>query len=148
MSVSSKKSKSSKGKQEKKTESGSFSFPDGSVYNGEFVTGADGVKARKGKGTYTSAAESYNGTWDNDKQDGQGVYKFNSGAVYKGSFSGGCFHGQGLYTFADGACYNGMWSMNKMHGSGVYVDAQKIQYKGSFFNGMFDSGKSFVSVRP
>jgi len=148
MSVASKKSSKSKGSKEAAAkERGSFSFADGSVYNGEF-TGADGVKTRKGKGTYTSAAESYNGTWENDRQDGQGVYKFNSGAVYKGSFSEGAFHGQGQYTFADGAYYNGQWSMNKMHGSGIYVDAQKIEYQGSFFNGMFDSGKSFVSVRP
>jgi hypothetical protein len=127
-------------------DSGSFVFPDGSSYNGEFKE-VNGTKVRHGKGTYTSAQESFVGLWENDKQEGEGVYRFNSGAVYKGGFSQGEFNGKGKYTFADGASYDGEWSHSKMHGKGVYVDAQKVEWAGQFFNGMFDSGKSFVSVR-
>jgi hypothetical protein len=145
MSKTSKSSKKSKGTQDA-PETGAFNFPDGSTYIGEFKE-LNGVKLRHGKGTYTSAQESYVGRWETDKQEGEGVYKFNSGAVYKGNFSQGAFHGQGKYTFADGASYEGEWSMNKMHGQGVYVDSQKVEWAGQFFNGLYDSGKSFVSVR-
>jgi len=146
MSKGSKGSKKSKEGEEALQETGVFTFPDGSSYNGEYKE-VGGVKARHGKGTYTSAQESYVGRWDSDKQDGEGVYKFNSGATYKGSFSQGTFHGRGKYTFSDGASYDGEWSANKMHGQGVYIDSQKVEWAGQFFNGMYDSGKSFVSVR-
>jgi hypothetical protein len=149
MSKSSKSSKKggkvNKGGEETQ-ETGTFNFPDGSSYNGEYKE-VNGVKQRHGKGTYTSALESYVGRWEADKQDGEGVYKFNSGAVYKGTFTQGAFHGKGKYSFSDGASYGGEWSMNKMHGQGVYIDSQKVEWAGQFFNGMYDSGKSFVSVR-
>jgi hypothetical protein len=58
------------------------------------------------------------------------------------------FHGEGKYQFSDGAQYVGSWNMNKMHGKGLYVDAASVRWEGTFFNGMFDSGKSYVSVRP
>ena len=85
--------------------------------------------------------------WASDCQEGEGVYKFNSGAVYTGNFSRGAFHGQGKYLFPDGAYYEGEWNMNKMHGRGEYVDANKVSYKGDFFNGLYDSGRSYVNVR-
>jgi hypothetical protein len=142
--ASSKKSK--KGAAPKPAENGAFTFSDGSSYAGEFVT-VNGVKVRQGKGTYSSMSESFEGTWAQDRQEGEGVYKFNSGAEYSGNFSAGAFHGQGKYTFPDGAYYNGDWNMNKMHGKGEYVDANNVSYKGDFFNGLYDSGKSFVNVR-
>lgn len=147
MSQSSKKSKGSKKGKSAEAETGSFSFADGSSYTGEYVVAKDGTKVRSGKGTYTSSHESYVGLWENDRQEGEGVYKFNSGAVFKGTFSQGLFHGKGKYTFPDGAIYDGEWSQNKMHGTGIYTDAQKVEWSGQFFNGMYDSGKSFVSVR-
>jgi hypothetical protein len=35
-----------------------------------------------------------------------------------------------------------------MHGEGIYTDAEKVVVQGTFFNGMYNSGKSYVSVRP
>lgn len=37
---------------------------------------------------------------------------------------------------------------NKMHGSGVYIDAKGKKYEGDFFNGAYDSGTSYISLRP
>ena len=121
----SKGSKKSKGKPAE-AETESFSFPDGSSYSGEYVE-VNGIKVRSGKGSYTSSQESYTGKWENDKQEGEGLYRFNSGAIYKGTFSQGLFQGKGKHTFPDGAVYDGEWSQNKMHGSGVYTDAQKVE---------------------
>jgi hypothetical protein len=142
--ASSKKSK--KGAAPAAPELGTFTFADGSTYSGQFVV-LNGVKVREGNGSYSSSSESFEGTWAGDRQEGEGTYKFNSGAEYTGSFSQGAFHGQGKYLFPDGAHYEGGWSMNKMHGKGEYVDANKVSFKGDFFNGLYDSGKSFVNVR-
>ena len=90
--ASSKKSK--KGAAPAAPENGTFTFVDGSSYSGMFVV-VNGVKVREGKGSYTSASESFEGMWAADRQEGEGTYKFNSGAVYTGSFSQGAFQGQG-----------------------------------------------------
>jgi hypothetical protein len=126
--------------------SGEFSLPDGSRYVGDWKELA-GVKVRDGQGTMTSGPEVYKGSWVEDKMDGVGEYSFASGAIYKGDFKKNVFHGKGEYTFQDGAIYTGHWQDNKMHGEGTYTDKDKIEFKGTFFNGFFDSGKSYVSVR-
>jgi hypothetical protein len=35
-----------------------------------------------------------------------------------------------------------------MHGEGEYRDADGVSWKGNFFNGMYDSGRSYLSLRP
>jgi hypothetical protein len=127
---------------------GSFSFPDGSKYEGDYQQGADNIKLRHGKGVFTNGPERYSGEWSGDKMNGQGIYEFASGAVYKGSFKNGFFDGEGVYKFPDGATYIGGWVSNKMHGRGEYTDAENVKWSGEFFNGMFDSGRSFISLRP
>lgn len=127
---------------------GTFSFPDGSSYTGEYTTSENGVKVRNGKGSYVNISEKYVGCWVNDKMSGEGMYQFASGAVYQGKFQDGLFSGYGKYSWPDGAVYAGDWLLNKMHGSGTYVDANKVESKGTWYNGMFDSGRSYVSVRP
>ena len=125
---------------------GEFMFQDGSIYTGEFVT-EGGVKKRDGTGTFKSTSESYTGSWKADMQEGEGEYRFSSGALYVGSFSKGAFHGHGRYTFPDGAFYEGEWNMSKMHGKGSFTDAKQVTYSGDFYNGLYDNGKSFVSMR-
>ena len=128
--------------------SGTFSFPDGSSYSGEYSVDAAGAKVRSGKGVYTSASEKYSGGWLADRMHGEGTYHFASGAVYQGGFQDGFFAGFGTYSWPDGARYAGNWLQSKMHGEGEYVDAQKIASRGYFYNGQFDSGRSYVSLRP
>ena len=89
-----------------------------------------------------------NGAWVNDKMHGDGVYKFASGSVYEGAFRENMFHGKGVYLYADGAKYVGQWENNKMHGQGEYTDAAGVIWSGTFFNGLYDSGKTYVSLRP
>lgn len=40
------------------------------------------VKLREGPGKYRNQYESYDGDWKHDLMDGQGIYKFASGAQY------------------------------------------------------------------
>jgi hypothetical protein len=58
------------------------------------------------------------------------------------------FDGEGAYVFPDGAQYKGMWCAGKMHGRGEYIDSSKIVWNGEFFNGLYDSGRSYISLRP
>ena len=36
---------------------------------------------------------------------------------------------------------------NKMHGYGSYTDAEGVVFKGQFFNGKYNIGRAFVSLR-
>ncbi len=125
---------------------GEFLLPDGSSYCGDWKE-FDGLKVRDGFGTMKFGPESYRGQWVSDKMNGEGEYTFASGGKYKGHFKNNILEGEGEYVFPDGAIYSGSWLNNKMHGKGVYTDKDKIEFKGLFVNGMFDSGKSYVSVR-
>ena len=126
---------------------GVFLYPDGSKYEGEWRS-VDGLRFRQGQGKFSTGPESYEGTWNEDVMEGEGVYTFSSGATYSGSFVNNSFEGQGKYTFPDSAVYTGGWSNGKMHGEGEYVDADGVSWKGNFFNGMYDSGRSYISLRP
>ena len=143
-------------------ESGCFIFPDGSKYEGEWKM-IDGVQMKDGNGTFTCGPDRYSGGWVHDRMDGEGEYIFSSGALYRGSFSQNQFHGEGEYIFPDGAkyryfvikrldvrnrCVSGGWARGKMHGTGVYTDPDGVEWRGNFFNGMFDSGRSYLSLRP
>jgi hypothetical protein len=35
-----------------------------------------------------------------------------------------------------------------MHGQGVFTDADKVRWSGDFFNGSFDSGRTYTTLRP
>lgn len=126
--------------------SGEFTFPDESIYVGEWKE-VSGVKTRDGAGTYTFGPEKYSGQWVDDKMEGTGEYHFASGAVYKGSFKHNVMEGEGQYFFTDGATYKGGWHNNKMHGKGVYADKDKIEYQGKFVNGLYDTGKDYFTFR-
>jgi hypothetical protein len=34
-----------------------------------------------------------------------------------------------------------------MHGFGVYKDGEGVEFKGQFFNGKYNNGRAFVSLR-
>ncbi len=124
-------------------------FPDGGRYQGDWQQlGENGVKTRHGQGVWTCGPEEYSGSWVTDAMSGEGTYKFASGACYRGSFVNNQFEGKGEYIFADSATYLGEWKGGKMHGEGVYTDKDKVSWSGSFFNGLYDSGRSYISLRP
>lgn len=131
---------------------GSFIFTDNSKYEGDYqLNVSDGSKKRQGNGTLTwndGPTESYTGQWNEDRMNGSGTYIFASGASYQGSLKDNAFDGQGVYSFTDGAHYSGNWQQNKMHGAGEYVDPSGVVWKGKFFNGLYDSGKTHISLRP
>jgi hypothetical protein len=44
--------------------------------------------------------------------------------------------------------YRGQWQANKMHGQGTYMDKDGFSVTGEFFNGMYNTGKTYLSLRP
>lgn len=134
---------------------GTFNFPDNTKYTGQWIE-IDGVKSRHGQGSFTFLSskttagcdEIYTGDWEMDMMTGQGSYTFASGNKYKGGFKNNSFEGQGEYLYTDGASYVGQWHNNKMHGKGVYTDSNDVKCSGEFFNGMYNSGRSYISLRP
>ncbi|CAM9546050.1 unnamed protein product [Heterosigma akashiwo] len=131
---------------ETETGTGSFIFVDGGRYDGGWFS-ENGVKYRHGTGTYVDGPETYEGEWDRDKMQGKGKMIFATGATYEGDFQASLFHGEGTYTWQDGSTYTGGWRENKMHGNGCLIDADGIQWKGQFYNGKYNNGRSYLLLK-
>ena len=54
--------------------------------------------------------------------EGDGIYRYKSGAIYSGSWKNNLHHGLGRYSFFDGCVYEGEWLEHKMNGEGVFID--------------------------
>eukprot|EP00638_Chattonella_subsalsa_P022089 CAMPEP_0117872494 /NCGR_PEP_ID=MMETSP0950-20121206/11114_1 /TAXON_ID=44440 /ORGANISM="Chattonella subsalsa, Strain CCMP2191" /LENGTH=174 /DNA_ID=CAMNT_0005725273 /DNA_START=211 /DNA_END=735 /DNA_ORIENTATION=- len=125
---------------------GVFIFVDGSRYDGEWMM-ENGKRLRHGFGKFVDGPETYEGQWDHDQMHGEGKMIFATGATYEGFFDKNVFHGEGMYTWADGSSYTGGWRENKMHGEGCFIDSEKIEWKGQFYNGKFNNGRSYLMLK-
>ena len=107
---------------------GTATFPDGSVYEGEF---SDGV--RHGTGKYTYAAPppgedeepkpplgEYNGAWKEGRKEGIGIMVYANKAKYHGNWKDGKQDGTGTLYYPNGDIYTGSWHAGKKHGPGTY----------------------------
>ena len=91
-----------------------------------------------GQGTYTyPSGDKYVGEWKDGKSHGQGTYTFGKGEwegnKYVGEWMNGMNHGQGTYTWADGRKYVGEWTNDKMHGQGTFTSADGSTIKEGLF---------------
>ena len=60
---------------------GSYTWPSGSKYHGQWQTG---IKHGEGTHTFTDGSK-YEGQWENGKQHGRGIYSFTDGSKYESS---------------------------------------------------------------
>jgi hypothetical protein len=106
------------------------------------------VKVKHGHGTVVIAStltkdssqkEEYTGEWFEDAMQGEGTYRYKSGAVYSGQWLSNKHHGIGRYCFDDGQVYEGEWVNHKMHGDGVFIDKEGNKWEGIFVDGVFQS---------
>lgn len=127
--------------------SGEFDYKNGYTYTGDWER-INSVTKRQGYGTLTrvvptdnggSLTEEYVGQWHNNLMQGQGQFKYLSGAVYVGEWEQSKHHGEGLYRFPNGAQYSGQWQRHKMHGVGTYTDPKGVEWEGIFIDGTYDS---------
>ena len=113
---------------------GKYTFADGTVYEGAFSCGKF-----HGKGNQLlSNGDSYEGDFFNDEFHGKGKYTFENGVVYQGDFVYGRFHGKGNQVLSNGDSYEGGFSNHEFHGKGKYTSLENgTVYEGDFVNGKF-----------
>ena len=61
------------------------------------------------------------GTWKNDKANGQGVFIYENGDRYEGNFLNSDKSGHGRYTFHDGSLYDGNFHADERNGIGSMI---------------------------
>mgnify|MGYP005649617647 FL=1 len=79
----------------------------------------------------------YEGEWQNDRYNGQGVYTFPDGSLYYGNFKDNYFSGQGTFYWPDGDSYVGEFKYDKFNGIGTLTWADGSQQEGLWSNGEF-----------
>jgi len=88
---------------------GTYTWPNGRVYNGEWNN-----IFRHGKGSYWwPDGRTYVGDWRNDKRHGAGVYSWPDGDAFEGKFHEGRRFGQGILRLASGDVFEQEWSEEK-----------------------------------
>jgi len=111
--------------------SGTYIFPSGAYYTGEFEKGMF-----NGNGTYIDKnGNMYVGEFTENKRTGEGVFYLVNGDKYEGSFINGSLSGAGIYTSLNGQSYFGNFRNNKFHGLG------ELSINGIVSNGEFIDGK-------
>ncbi|CBY31602.1 unnamed protein product [Oikopleura dioica] len=106
---------------------GSFVFPNGDTYRGQYCSGETGIK-RHGKGKWVSkSGYEYDGEWDEDVIQGSGTMNLPDGSKYSGIFESGKYQGKGTLTWKDGSSYSGPFIQNKPSGDGIFTDGQNKQ---------------------
>ncbi|CAJ1366778.1 unnamed protein product [Effrenium voratum] len=68
----------------------------------------------------TLILSSYEGSWEEDQQCGEGSYKWSDGSSYEGNMEQGKMHGQGRFVWPDGSSYEGSWCSGALHGQGRF----------------------------
>jgi hypothetical protein len=100
---------------------GVYAYPDGTIYEGEFV------KSKfQGQGRRTlPSGEMYEGEFKNDKYNGFGTLNFADGSYYKGNFKNDKFSGEGEFVDADGTTMRGMFKAGKFLGEPETVPVEE-----------------------
>ena len=112
------------------TGKGRFEWPDGRLYNGEFVDGQpDGVGSE-----VLPDGTRYRGHWYRGQRDGVGTLNFPDGGRYEGDFSRGARAGLGAYVGAADS-YDGEWVDDAPHGAGTFKYPDGSHYQGEWVAG-------------
>ncbi|MEM6379912.1 MAG: caspase family protein, partial [Bacteroidota bacterium] len=70
-----------------------------------------------------------------DCTNGEGIFKYTSGAKYVGEFVNGEIHGQGICYYSDGSKYEGQWRYRYPEGQGTKTYADKSTWTGRWKKG-------------
>ncbi|CAD7964384.1 unnamed protein product [Amoebophrya sp. A120] len=104
---------------------------DGTKYVGNHVMGN-----KHGKGKYIwQDGSSYEGQFENDVVQGEGVLKDTDGGVYSGQFFDNMQHGRGKYVLQN-VTYEGQWVETLKHGTGKETTTGVSVYEGQFNDGL------------
>ena len=112
---------------------GTFTFPDGRKYIGEYKDGK-----WNGQGTFTFPdGRKYIGEFKDGRSNGQGTSTFPNGTKYVGEFKDGRSNGQGTFTFPNGTKYVGEFKDGKRNGQGVMFKVNGEILSGIWVNDNF-----------
>lgn len=78
---------------------------------------------------------SYDGTWKDGKMQGMGRYLFEDGCTYEGSFNNNRPDGEGVANYPHGQVYDGEWQNGQYYGKGTYTTKDGVRYEGDFVFG-------------
>jgi len=123
------------------TGSGSYRWPDGREYQGEFATGApEGIGAM----TWPNG-DSYRGTWHDGAQHGHGELTRADGSRYVGGFVSGLRVGEGVEQTGEGL-YRGNWLDDLPNGEGTFDAADGARYQGHWRDGFRQGFGSYTDT--
>lgn len=115
--------------------SGSFKFPNGDAYEGEYGAHRIGIIWREGQGRYTTHdGHVYEGIWKDDKllDDTDVSIKYSNGACYDGKLTKNKYSGPGIYTLE-----NGMVVTCKFQDNTPTQEVTLIDVKGNLWVGLW-----------
>jgi hypothetical protein len=115
---------------------GDLFYADGSVYSGDWHQGA---QTGYGKITYSknnTNLSTYEGSFLNDRFQGNGTLRYRDGTIYTGSFENGKFEGKGQMKWSNGDSYTGDYSKGYRHGKGIYYFHSGGHYRGNWKDGV------------
>jgi hypothetical protein len=92
----------------------------------------NGQRQRYGKILNSSGKVLYQGSFNNDKQHGQGEYFYTNGNYYQGEFANDKANGQGTYSWTTGAKWHGNFVNGNMTGVGKYYPVKGNPYDYEF----------------
>ena len=109
---------------------GEYQRKDGSKYEGQLI---EGIPHGKGK-EKLSDGTIFEGKYDGGKKkEGKIIWK--NGSSYEGHFENDEFNGQGIYNWGNKKQYEGEWKNGKMNGKGKLMYSNGSYYEGEFING-------------
>jgi 1-phosphatidylinositol-4-phosphate 5-kinase len=114
---------------------GELTWPDGSIYEGQFHE--DKIQ---GLGRYISVKyQVYTGNWRNNERNGYGKLTYSDKSSYKGFWVDNCKHGFGKDTDWLGNAYEGQFNRGLREGlKGVYTQTKGEFYSGGWKNDMMN----------
>lgn len=134
--------------------SGTFTWTDGDVYEGDYKNGEPHGNGRFTwscgdcyEGIWTKGYRNvfgiqkynygtYTGEWRNDKLDGDGCMEYFNGDVCAGEFENDNFNDpNGFFRYANGDEYKGSFKNWKFNGQGTFTYADGRKYEGEWKNG-------------
>ena len=132
---------------------GTYTYPDKTVYSGTIKNGLfNGIGKMKwingteyhgnfsdsslcGNGKLQNMVEKYEGLFEKNEFNGEGVYIFRNGDTYEGNFENGNKNGKGKYKRKDGVIFEGIWNNDSPNGQGI-ITYNENKIKGYWRNGL------------
>lgn len=119
---------------------GIFIWSNGSRYDGEWFN-----NEMHGSGTLLLVSgmlyggtnwKWYNGSFQNGKYHGDGIFNWPDGSIYEGQWKQSRPHGYGSYESKTGGKYIGEWRYGTQYGTGTCLYSNGIMYTGEFKNNL------------